>query len=328
MRVSVVVPVAQRASSRKRQALALFILTIQNTALVLATKSSYRRSATPYVVSTVIASAELLKLILSCVVLHVSEGQSATKSALRELPSGAVRLMVPSVLYVIQNNLLFYGVRLLSPVTYMVCTQSKILTSALCSRLIIGTRITRKQLLALLVLVCGMVMVQVDEQREQNVPSEGVLKGDLFRGAVAVFIAAFTSGFAGAYLERIYKETGVRKRSLWFRNTQLAYFSLPVAVMGTFWHDGERLRANGDLFKGFDGIVLLVITLQAMGGLVVAAVLRYAGNVLKCFAVSISICICTGASVLFASDEHSVSSSALFGIALVIGSTFLYSNVV
>ena len=327
MRVSVVVPVAQRAS-RKRQTLALFILTIQNTALVLATKSSYRRSATPYVVSTVIASAELLKLTLSCVVLYVSEGRSATRSALRELPSGAVRLMVPSVLYVVQNNLLFYGVRLLSPVTYMVCTQSKILTSALCSGLILGTRITRKQFLALLVLVCGMVMVQVAEQREQTVPTEGVLKGEVFRGVVAVFIAAFTSGFAGAYLERIYKETGAGKRSLWFRNLQLAYFSLPVAMMGAFWHDGERLHANRGLFQGFDSIVLLVITLQAMGGLVVAAVLRYAGNVLKCFAVSISICICTGVSMLFASDEHGMSSSALFGIALVIGSTFLYSNVV
>ena len=52
-------------ASRKHQALALFILTIQNTALVLVTKFSYRKSATPYVVSTVIASAELVKLALS-----------------------------------------------------------------------------------------------------------------------------------------------------------------------------------------------------------------------------------------------------------------------
>ena len=57
----------QVASSvpRKCQAFVLFILTIQNTALVLVTKISYRKSATPYVVSTVLASAELVKLVLS-----------------------------------------------------------------------------------------------------------------------------------------------------------------------------------------------------------------------------------------------------------------------
>ena len=73
-----VVPVTSSAS-RKHQALALFILTMQNTALVLVTKFSYRQSATPYVVSTVIASAELVKLVLSYILLIVSDGQSTTK---------------------------------------------------------------------------------------------------------------------------------------------------------------------------------------------------------------------------------------------------------
>ena len=146
-------------ASRKHQALALFILTIQNTALVLVTKFSYRTAATPYVVSTVIASAELVKLVLSYVLLVASDGQSAARDALREVPSNATRLAVPSVLYVIQNNLLFEGVRLLSPTAYMVCSQSKILTSAICSVLLLGTRITRKQCVALMVLVCGMIMV-------------------------------------------------------------------------------------------------------------------------------------------------------------------------
>jgi len=74
--------------------------------------------------------------------------------------------------------------------------------------------------------------------------------------------------------------------------------------------------------------VLLVIALQAAGGLVVAAVLRYAGNVLKCFAVSISICNCALAATVFANDGHNLSVTASLGIAVVIGSMFLYSNVV
>ena len=167
-----IVPVA--SSSRKYyQALALIVLTIQNTALVLVTKFSYRESATPYVASTVIASAELVKLVLSSILLLASDGRDAATDALREVPSNAPRLAVPSVLYVIQNNLLFEGVRLLSPTAYVVCSQSKILTSALCSVLLLGTQISRKQYVALLVLVCGMVMVQSDEGRGHDTSTDG-----------------------------------------------------------------------------------------------------------------------------------------------------------
>ena len=322
---AVVIPVA--TPSRKHQALALFILTVQNTASVLITKFSYRSSAPPYAASTVVASAELVKVLLSCVLLVTSDGQSAARAALREVPSNATRLAVPSVLYVIQNNLLFEGVRLMSPTAYMVCSQSKILTSAFCSVLLLGTRITRKQHVALLVLVCGMIMVQSEEGRGQNASPDSARTGETVQGMVAVLTAAFTSGFAGAYLEKMYKEVGAKKRSVWFRNTQLACFSLPVAMIGSAWRDGERMRANEGVFQGYDGVVLLVIALQAIGGLVVAAVLRHAGNVLKCFAVSISICICAVVTTLFATDGHALSANTTLGIALVIGSTFLYSNV-
>ena len=315
-------------ASRKHQALALFTLTVQNTALVLVTKFSYRTSATPYVVSTAIASAELVKLVLSYILLVTSDGRSAAREALREVPSNATRLAGPSVLYVIQNNLLFEGVRLLSPTAYMVCSQSKILTSAICSVLLLGTRITRKQYVALVVLVCGMIMVQGEEGRGRDLPSNRARKDEILRGMVAVLTAAFTSGFAGAYLEKMYKEVGAQKRSVWFRNAQLACFSLPMAMIGSAWCDGERLRTNEGVFQGYDSVVLLVIALQAVGGLVVAAVLRYAGNVLKCFAVSISICNCAVASTFLSTNGgYGLSTSTTLGIALVIGSTFLYSDV-
>ena len=327
MRAAVANPTVS-SPSRTLQALSLFILTIQNTALVLVTKFSYRKAATPYVVSTVIASAELVKFILSNVLLLVSGGRSAASDALRNIPSNTARLVVPSVLYVIQNNLLFQGVRLLSPTAYMVCSQSKILTSAFCSVILLGARITCKQYVALLLLVCGMILVQIEEGRGRNVPSNTVRTSETLRGAVAVLTAAFTSGFAGAYLEKMYKEVGAKKRSVWFRNAQLACVSLPVAMIGSVWRDGERLRANEGMFQGYDRVVLLVIVLQAVGGLVVAAVLRYAGNVLKCFAVSISICNCAVMTLLFSDDRHDLSASTILGIALSIWSMFLYSNVV
>ena len=80
--------------------------------------------------------------------------------------------------------------------------------------------------------------------------------------------------------------------------------------------------------QGDVGGGLLVMWLEAVGGLGGAAVVGDAGNVRKCFAVSISICNGARATTVFANDGHNLSVTASLGIALVIGSTFLYSNAV
>ena len=140
----------------------LLLLTIQNTALVLLTKFSYRKSATPYVVSTVIAFSECLKLVVSCSLVVVFDGLESLIAAFRDISTSWLRLSLPSVLYVLQNNLLFEGVRLLSPTVYMSCSQSKILTSALFGTILLKTHITRKQRVSICVLVVGMIMVQIE----------------------------------------------------------------------------------------------------------------------------------------------------------------------
>ena len=148
---------------------ALAALIAQNTALVLVTKFSFSRGVlTPYLVSTVVACSESLKFIVSCALLTNTHGKGAAISAMRDLRSNGARLALPSALYVIQNNLLFKAVRLLSPTMYMVCSQSKILTSALFSVLLLNSRITRRQCLALMTLVVGMILVNASEGEGQS----------------------------------------------------------------------------------------------------------------------------------------------------------------
>ena len=308
-----------------RQGLVLSFLTIQNTTLVLVTKFSVRENATPYSVSAVVACAELVKLFLSYLLTLGFHGKRAFRDALCELPVKSRALVVPSALYVVQNNLLFHGVKLLSPTLYMVCSQSKILTSAAWNVLLLGTRINLRQCVSLAILVTGMILVQHGEASRQKISASSNF-GETLTGALLVFIAAVTSGFAGAYLEKMYTD-GRQERSVWFRNAQLACFSFPVASMLVLWRDVDLVR-GGDIFHGFDRIVLCVIILQAIGGLIVAAVLRYAGNVLKCFAISISICACVMASAFSQDEGRQISMVVLLGIGLVLYATFLYSNII
>jgi len=69
-----------------------------------------------------------------------------------------------------------------------------------------------------------------------------------------------------------------------------------------------RLESSPRLsFQGYDIVVAIVVVLQATGGLVVATVTRYAGNILKCFAVLISMCNCALFTFLVSSEQTSVS---------------------
>merc|ERR1712083_943668 len=95
------------------------------------------------------------------------------------------------------------------------------------------------------------------------------------------------------------------------------------ALLGCFVKDGEKIRADG-FMQGYCGLVWTVILLQAVGGLVVAAVLKYADNILKCFGNALSIVISCVLSAVFL-EEFVPDSLFVLGTMLVLLATSLYS---
>lgn len=75
--------------------------------------------------------------------------------------------------------------------------------------------------------------------------------------------------------------------------------------------------------QGFDMVVWGVVAIQAFGGLVVAVVIKYADNILKAFATSISIVVSAIAAIFL----FKLIPKLMFigGAALVIGAVVLYS---
>ena len=85
------------------------------------------------------------------------------------------------------------------------------------------------------------------------------------------------------------------------------------------------MRANGFL-GGYNGIVWLLVAVQAGGGLLVAAVVKYTDNILKAFATSAALVAVSVASVFY----FNFPASPLFviGAATVLYSMFLYGDLV
>ena len=296
----------------------LVALVLQNSALVLLMKHSYRPTALAYSTAAVVALAEGLKVFTCFLISSNTEGLHRTLAALRNTPM-QLSLALPCVLYVIQNNLLFVAIQNLPTTLYVVCSQGKIFSSALFSVFLLATKMTSKRVYALLLLVCGMIFVQLPSS-----PGKAQAQGNLNlgKGLTAVFVACCTSGFAGVYLERMYKNSSLES-SVMTKNMQLSSFSFPISLLLAFMKDFDAYNSVG-FFHGFDGIVVIVLLLQALGGVIVAIVMRHASNLLKCFAVSISICLCAIISVSQGQEE--LSAHLIVGVLLVNTATFIYSS--
>jgi len=115
--------------------------------------------------------------------------------------------------------------------------------------------------------------VGAEEPRAQNV----------LVGIIAFIIATSCSSFAGVYVELML--TGGDKPSLWLRNIQLAVYSSIAATIGLVGTaPSNPMVREGGLFYGFGFWAWLCIAWQAAGGIIVAVVIKHAGNILRCFA--------------------------------------------
>lgn len=254
-------------------------------------------------------------------------------------PWDLIRLMIPAGLYTIQNNLAYFAMSNLDAATYQLLYQLKILTTALFSVVLLKKTLNLKQWISLCVLCMGVGLVQmssisspssIEEEGEGDALEEGNVHIDLleeetkknsFLGFLAVLAACCSSGLAGVYFEMVLKNA---KTSLWTRNLQLSLFGMLLGLLPVL-KDWESIMEEDDgFFHGYNGIVWIVVLLQAGGGILVAIVVKYADNILKGFATSLSIIMsCVASYFLF---NFVVSFNFAVGATLILCAVYVYGN--
>lgn len=163
---------------------------------------------------------------------------------------------------------------------FQITFQLKILTTALFSVFLLQRKLLSTQWLALVILLVGVVLVEQSDSKEgeTNPNRSSSTEENRLIGFIGVFAAACCSGFAGVFFERILKGNG--PSSLWLRNVQLAFCSIPIGLITCIVSDWSELNEKG-FFYGYDLYVVYVVVLQAVGGIIVGLVVKYADNLLK-----------------------------------------------
>ncbi|KAI0345380.1 hypothetical protein BDW22DRAFT_1028812 [Trametopsis cervina] len=328
----------------------LVTLAVQNAALTLIMHYS-RVSAAPsqtYSAAAAVLLTELLKGSISLAIAfarldsyapqYLPNGQKvvstfwspfALLSRFRRLGKEVFRadcwkLAIPAILYVIQNNLQFVAVSNLEAATFQVSYQMKILTTAAFSVVLLRKKLSPVKWLALLFLAIGVGIVQIQTSGHKAEPSAHEMNA--FKGFMAVVAACFTSGLAGVYFEMVLKNS---PGDLWVRNVQLSLFSLLPALVPVLFSGETTTSAtsgffNTSLFANFGVGAWATVLTQVLGGLLTALVIKYADNILKGFATSLSIVISFLASVALFHFQMTVTF--IVGSLVVLFATWMYNQ--
>ncbi|POW11020.1 hypothetical protein PSHT_08607 [Puccinia striiformis] len=296
--------------------LSLLALTLQNSLLTILLHYS-RTGKNLYSAPVAVLLSEILKTIISFSIATIHHRTSSSISDSIKLNLSAIfsrdcwKLSIPAILYVIQNNLQFIAASNLDVATFSITYQLKILTTALCSVIILNRRLTISKWISLIFLALGVGLVQLsnvsvpassEESRDQLTVSRSM---NTSLGFMAVSLACLTSGLAGVYFELVLKSSS--KVDLWIRNVQLSLFSLLPALFTVLV---SLPPTSGSILNGFGVWAWATILTQVIGGLVTALVIKFADNILKGFATSLSIILSTLAG-LFLFDAHLPFGSAI-----------------
>lgn len=178
--------------------------------------------------------------------------------------------------------------------------------------------LTSKHWIALSLLFVGVVIAQVDPNNSSKSSIAGEPNQIPFFGFLCVFAASILSGFSGVFFELVLKST---KKTIILRNIQLSVYGIVASIIQAFFQE-KNIIVNQGFFFGYDRYVWIVILLQSLGGLLVAAAMRYADNILKTFATSVAIVLTLVASVLLFGTLPTIH--LVIGNVLVIGATVMY----
>ncbi|CAO3584305.1 unnamed protein product [Absidia cylindrospora] len=288
-----------------RKQLSLIILVVQNSTLVLMMRYSriVQKVGQPmYIASTAVFLAEILKIVACLVVMRYQQPSwhhfvDFVKREILGRPRETLKMLIPSGLYALQNNLLYVALSNLEAATFQVTYQMKILSTAIFSVVLLGRSLQRDKWIALVLLMIGVTLVQSQSMGStanttattppgtlddpEDLLADALIKDDddlgvliatqsPFIGLMAVITSCISSGFAGCYFEKILKTSDT---SMWVRNIQLGISGAFFSMVGMLMYDMQPIREGG-LLQGYDGLTWIVVANQALGGLLVAIVVK------------------------------------------------------
>ncbi|GKY90321.1 hypothetical protein MPSEU_000006100 [Mayamaea pseudoterrestris] len=284
-----------------------------------------------FLTSAAVLGSESIKLSLSTlyIILVMRKSPLSILRFLKADQRNTMLLAVPASAYNLQMSLEYVALANLNAAIFSVAVQSKLLFTATFAAVVLGKKLKRIQIVSLVLLTCGVMLCNLDRGGANASMDD---RGNATKGILATLGIALSSGFASVYTEKVIKGGGAvikpldadgNEYGLAYTQVQLALMSLLTIGVWAIMTDFATIIQYG-LFHNFSFGAVCSIIMSALGGLIVASVLKYADSVLKGYATAMSV-IMTGmlSMVLFGT---SLGAIYCLGIVNVVMAVLLYNG--
>ena len=286
-------------------------------------------------IPSVLGAGEAIKFLIALVCIGASSSASEAPAGplsqrLPYLIMTSGKMAVPAFLYLAMNMLGFVSLRRVDAGTFAIIQQSKVFFTALFARLLLGRKLSVPKWCALILLVLGVTLISLMAQpgagcgpAAAGSPSaftmataSGVALSSYAVGVLAVSADSAMSGFATVYFEKVLRTTVL---TVWDRNLQLAFWSMAIYLPWALYeHPTNPL-------SGWSGVTWILALLGALGGILVALVIKHADGLAKNLATASSIVLTTAAGHLLFNGP--MSSAIVIGSLVVVVAGYTYQNV-
>ena len=324
----------------------LILLAIQNCSKNLLMRYVMKDSP-KFFTSTAVLCCECMKFSLS-VVYIITVQKKSFRSILTYLEhdmTNTLLLAVPATAYNLQMKLEYVALTNLNAAIFSVLVQTKLLCTAIMAYVVLRKKLKYIQIISLTLLTVGVMLCNLSGMsNSSSTTSSMMMDSATLTGVMATLGIAMSSGFASVYTEKVIKANrsitppiittvGVsaaaansfdrNEYGLAYTQVQLALMSICTIGLYALWQDLDKILEFG-LFYQFSYSAMFSVLNSAIGGLIVASVLKYADSVLKGYATAMSV-ILTGilSMILF---NTSLSIIYFLGIINVVTAVLLYNG--
>lgn len=267
--------------------------------------------------------SEICKFIISATILMYQSAKRSPDAKPLTSPIGAdsLKYAVPGVLYAAHNNIIFIALELLSPVTYQLFNNIKIVTTGLVFRIFLSRPLRLNQWMAIVLLPLSMCVTQLGNDDDTDSQTSKIFQGFLW-----MLVLSSCSAFAGVYNEFLLKK-GAAESSLMWKNMQLYFFGT-LACAVSYHHSkivaiGEGgAEAHKGLLHGFGPLAWGVVLLNGVLGQIISAIFLYADNIVKVYAASGAVLLTPFISRCF--FDTPLHAPLFVGIGVALISLFMY----
>ena len=215
----------------------LGLLIFMNTAQVIFMRYARTCSTEKYESTTAVVLGEIMKIVMSFFLMVFENGSLSKANKMittqaKENRREVLLQAVPALLYTVQNVAMYEAISNLDAGLFQICTRMKILITALLSVLFLGKQLRALQWISLFILVLGVVIVKGTKSSGTPAPNM-----NFFVGFIAVIISSLSSGFAGVFMEKMFKD---KKLTVWNRNFWLAIWSMLVGMATLLFKDSHN----------------------------------------------------------------------------------------